>query len=141
MTGVNASSMRPVATSEPVAMTAAVRAEKGLTSRSFSPAAAASAAASTSSRTTSGITRVPARASPSRTAKPPLRVATMTSSVALTARRRSELTSSTPSQAALMPILPSEGSPAATQPGPRQSSARRCAASFSCTMPGSISHT
>ena len=143
-TGVKRSSMSPLLTSEPVAITAAVRMTYGAT-RMSGPCAATSAAASACATTapsiTSGITRVPARASPARTPKLPRRVATITWSTEFTAARRSESTRNTPSCAAFMPILPSRGSPAATQPSPRQSAAMRRAASSSCSQPGRLCHT
>ena len=141
MTGVKRSWMRPFFTSDPVAMIAAVKIEYGFTLMSGRPPAARSAFSTVLSSTTSGITRVPASASPVFTPKPPLRVATMTSSTEFTAKSRSVSTRKTPSVAALMPILPSEGSPEATVPSPRQSAASRFAASFSWSMPGSISQT
>ena len=139
-TGVKLSGMRPFATSLPVVMTAAVRSVNGRTASSGASPAACSAASSFSSRITSGMTRVPASLSPGRTRPPPRRVAIISSSTLFTAKSRSLSTRNTPSISLFSSILPSLVSLHAMFSRPH-SAARRSAASFSCTNPGSSSHT
>ena len=139
-TGVKLSGIRPFATSLPVVMTAAVRLTNGRTDSSGALPAACSACRSFSSRMMSGMTRVPASLSPGCTVPPPRRVAIISSSMLLTAKSRALSTRNTPSIALFSSIFPSFVSLHVMFSLPH-SAARRSAASFSCTMPGSISQT
>ncbi len=139
-TGVKASWTSPLATSLPVVMTPAVFSFQGRSSSRGASPAASSARESFSSSITRGITRVPQSLSPARTGVLPRRVAIMTSSSRFTAFSRRVSTRKRPSMAAVSSILPSLTA-LRTMCSFSQSRTSRPAASFSWTMPGTISQT
>ena len=87
-----------------------------------------------------GMTRIPASLSPFRTAVPPFRVAIISWSIPFTARRASDRTRNSPSQAAFSSILPSF-TPLRSIFALAHRASRRSAPSSSWSIPGVISHT